>query len=272
MELKEQYSKKLLQKHINKIKMMIEEAIKENTISGSAFNKKGEPYINGAKAKEALIRSQSLIYELHEFVKEEFISYGVKPEEITPPLGQSKPERKLIGFFKAKDQDVCIIPQGISEENEECILATNVRSQLSSVNKNIDTLFERMIAEALNLHRRYPQMVLGELYMIPVFEYDDAAMKSNQVKFKKKQTDIEKFIDFFSLLNHYDGTEQNSYKYDRAALVVVNFSLNVPKIYFSTDELKGDGLVSESYQNELGELSPVSYVSDLLNIYDEVFG
>src|SRR5699024_12674694 len=96
-------------------------------------------------------------------------------------------------LFRSKQQDVCIVPDDIDDKlevidwgilrysgketpygayKEERILSVNLRSQLSSLAKNTDTLFERMIAEPLNLHLQYPRMVTGELYMIPVYEYE----------------------------------------------------------------------------------------------------
>ena len=47
----------------------------------------------------------------------------------------------------------------------EKILSINVRSQMSSVAKNFDTIFERTFAEAYNLHNRLNKMVLGEVFL-----------------------------------------------------------------------------------------------------------
>lgn len=69
---------------------------------------------------------------------------------------------------------------------------------MSSLAKNSDTLFERTFAESQNLHMRYPNIVLGEVYLIPVREYDDELVKSNRVGFKARQTNIEKYISFFN--------------------------------------------------------------------------
>jgi len=49
----------------------------------------------------------------------------------------------------------------------EKIISINVRSQFSSLAKNFDTLYERTIAEAQNLHVRCSKMCLGEVYMMP---------------------------------------------------------------------------------------------------------
>ena len=71
-------------------KNMIEEAI----LSG------------GAKGKESAIRSSGLINLIHDAVKNELIENGVHPNNIFPPFGVSKPEIKMAGFLKQKDQDV----------------------------------------------------------------------------------------------------------------------------------------------------------------------
>ena len=54
-----------------------------------------------------------------------------------------------------------------------------------------------MIAEAFNLYYQYSKLVLGELYMILVYEYDDNKMLNNSVGFKSKHSPIEKYINFF---------------------------------------------------------------------------
>jgi hypothetical protein len=113
-------------------------------------------------------------------------------------------EQRLAGFFKCKDQDICFFPNDYKKKREilnfdgilkgvkddfgyeftRHTLSVNVRSQLSSVAKNFDTLYERTFAEALNLHLRCEDMVLGEFYMIPVYEYDDQAAMNHEIKFK----------------------------------------------------------------------------------------
>lgn len=284
-------------KHLTIIKNLMSEAITNKRIFDIYSNEykyennSNVKFINGLEAKTSLIRSQKLIYELHEFAKEEFEYYGVDPSLIFPPLQKGKPEIKLTGKFKQKDQDVSIVPKTIIDEEgpitwglvgasgnrispygsykEERILALNVRSQMSSVDKNIDTLFERMLAEPLNLHLQYPRLVIGELYMIPVFEYKDSSMKDNIVEFKKKHVNIEKFITFFNELNDYQTTGDiiEPYKYNKAGLVVADFSRDIPKLYTNTAELKKDGLVSMDFPLELQKLSPVKLVYDLLREY-----
>lgn len=287
-----------LQNRVKNIQVLMNSAIKNayyiDPYTGLIIdsNTKGIKFNNGLVAKTSLIRSQKLIYELHEFVKDEFIYYGIDPKLIFPPKNKSTPEINISGRFKQKQQDVCIVPDEIDDKlelidwgilrysgkktqygayKEERILTVNLRSQLSSLAKNSDTLFERMIAEPLNLHLQYPKMVTGELFMIPVYEYNDSAMKINSIKFKDNVINLEKYISFFSELNGYNSLniEKEPFKYNHAGLLIVDFSKDIPKIYTTTDELKRDGLINEDYELELAEISPVKLPYKLLMEYKE---
>ncbi|NJL60135.1 MAG: hypothetical protein HC887_11365 [Desulfobacteraceae bacterium] len=186
-----------IQDALTEIKTALEEAITEG----------------GEEEKTALIRSQKLIKRIHESVKSEFIKAGVDSENIKPRLGLSEGELKLAGFFKKKDQDICIVPNDLYEKEEfsdsglllgekdrygkeytEHIISVNIRSQLSSLAKNFDTLYERTFAESLNLHMRCPKMCLGEVYMIPVCEYDTHAAQEKKIAFADRISSIEKYL------------------------------------------------------------------------------
>lgn len=274
--------------HLDVLKTMIEQSVLTGTFNGSNKNSKGVVYANGLEAKTALIKSQRPIFELHEFVKEEFIKLGVPELNVFPNVGKRKPEIKLTGFFKSKNQDVSIVPSSVPTQSqlinwgtlsnsnqistlgrkkEGLVLATNVRSQLSSLGKNSDTLFERMISEALNLHMIYPSMILGEIYLIPVFEYDDSLMTQNKIGFKSKKTNIEKYINFFNSINGYDLTNKEYYKYNRAALVIADFSKTPTKVYTKTQDLLNDNLISQNFNLKIEDLSPLEYTHDLLSDY-----
>lgn len=277
----------------NLIKNDIENAITNCMVNGSNLRKTTKkPFADGLEAKTSLIRSSTLINHLHEYVKHEFIRNGVKPSTIFPPLHHSKPELKITGMYKRKDQDVCVKPPNIeavktpinwgpmidsglycdygSKLTEE-IISVNVRSQLSSLAKNADTLFERTFAETLNLHDSYPRMVLGEVYMIPVFEYDDEPMVRNEVAFKKKQTDLEKYIRFFHYLSGRPNVDEEKHKYERCALVIIDFNKPNAKVYKNTSELIADGLVKDNFKLELADVSSEGFVESLLAIHKERF-
>jgi len=268
-----------LQEAVNSIKTLVETAI----VSG------------GTTAKNNLIRSQQPIKLLHEVVKSELIRHGVNKQHINPPLGESAGELKLAGFFKYKNQDICVAPNNVKktpkilysegilhgnkdifgQEFTEKTLSINVRSQLSSSAKNFDTLYERTFAEALNLHLRCPQMVLGELYMIAVNEYDSKCANNKQVMYKKSssiKTHIQKYLLSFNAVNGRSNVSSNHYKYERVCLLIIDFSQNIPKIYNANDELRSDGLLKNDSIASIEKLSFPDFISDLLQIYTDRFG
>lgn len=247
--------------------------------------------LGGAKGKESTIRSSALINLVHDAVKKEFIDAGINPDNIYPKFGETSPEIKLAGFLKQKDQDVCIVPSNIRKvsttinwgplafenktdpygfEFSTNTLVINVRSQMSSLDKNADTLFERTFAEAQNLHMRFPNIVLGEVYLIPVQEYDDNLVKHNEVGFKHKITKIEKYISFFNSINNRNIGGDN-YAYERCALLIVDFNQEQPYLFRNSSELKDVGLISDDFEIEYETMNFQNFARDILNIYESRF-
>lgn len=110
----------------------------------------------GVKGKESIIRSSALINLIHDAVKYELIQNGIAPSQIYPHFEETKPEMKIAGFLKQKDQDVCVVSKNVAQvkrriswgplANENVIdvygeeytrntLIINVRSQMSSIAK-----------------------------------------------------------------------------------------------------------------------------------------
>ncbi len=262
-----------IEEQLIKFKQMIENAI----LAG------------GAKGKTSVIRSSALINLIHDAVKYELIKQGVNKDKIFPPFRKKSPEIKLAGFLKQKNQDICVLPTNMRErpiiinwgplafenkidqygyEFSENSLVINVRSQMSSLAKNADTLFERTFAEAYNLHIRYNEIVLGEVYLIPTYEYDNDLAKKNIVGFKTHHTNIEKYISFFNSINNRK-LGQESYLYERCTLLIVDFNKKIPKLYKNSQELKKDGLISEQFPIEYATLAFDTFAKDILKVYSE---
>jgi len=268
-----------LQEALNEIKESIESAIKSG----------------GTTGKNNLIRSQKPIKLLHEVVKSELVRNKINTELIRPKLGQSHGELSLSGFFKTKDQDICVVPNHIEPIEEKLnfqgilfgkndkyglnytqnSLSINVRSQLSSSAKNFDTLYERTFAEALNLHLRCPEMVLGEFYMIAVNEYDSNSANKNKVEFRNLkgiEKHIEKYLLSFGAVNNRISTKEDHFKYERVCLLIVDFSKPIPKVYNSDTELIKDNLLPANTIATIKNLSFDNFIADLLKIYSTRFG
>lgn len=298
---------------INKIKTDIIKKVKQAGTNGLTINQAAIIFkaaldksikIAGARGKESLIRSQEPIKIFHEVIKQELVKNGVKPELIIPILGQSYGEIPLYGYFKDKAQDICVMPNtniaavpqkltsgllhGRIDPNghslTESIISINVRSQMSSIAKNVDTMFERIFAEPLNLHMRCSKLVMGEFYIIPTTGYDFEQVKLNKPKFcskivvkrgKKAKTTaevIEEYILAFQSVNKRNAKKQEHYKYEKVCLLIVDFTAKPIKIYQTNQQLKRDKLLPKGSIADLSELSFKTFVKDLLKVYATRFG
>jgi hypothetical protein len=265
-----------LQEAINNFKELIEGSIIEG----------------GNKGKTAMIRSSRPILNIHEAVKEQLVQSGVNPALIHPPVGQRSPELKLAGSLKQKDQDICVVPnnlkyaveimkvgllQGVEdaygEEFTKRTLTINVRSQISSIQKNFDTLYERTFSEAQNLHERCPEIVLGEVYMIAIPEYNDKEFGNNAIQFKNISSRlVEKYIKSFKAITERTDIAKNFFQYEATCLLFVDFSRDVPKIYHSTAELIADGLLPNDTKMQYEGLEWANFSKKLIGVYETRFG
>lgn len=283
------YESLSIQQAVKNIKTMI-----ENAIIHGGIDEKGKR-IDGCQAKNNIIRSQAPICQLHDAVKSSLIDLGVNPTYIKPPFLRHEGEIKVFGRLKAKDQDVCVFPNDVNQESQmlsfdgllhgemdplglrltERILSINVRSQLSSGSKNFDTLYERTFAEALNLHLRCDKMVLGEVYMIPVFEYDDNAAKNNQVIFKPNRyvrRHIEKYLASFGAINGRRNTNTDFWQYERVCLLIVDFNHEEPVIYNTDQALIEAGLMTPNKGLSIENMNFPTLAQTLLDLYSQRFG
>ena len=266
----------ILTEGIENIKQMMEDAINED----------------GAKGKNSLITSQRHINTLHEVVKHSLAANSVNPDLIKPPLDESSGEITLAGFLKFKKQDVCVFPNSLAQTEEpidfnglfntgtrepfgelftEHILTINLRSQLSSLKNNIDTMFE-----PLNLHRRLPKMVLGEVYLLSLRELNSAEVADKNVVYKPFTASnaryLERYVNGFSALNMRNSQRDDDFKYERVALIIADFSQNPVKIYNTTEELLNDNLLPVGSTASMDNLSYTGFEQKLLQVYERRFG
>lgn len=263
-----------IQEAVDSFKKLIEDSILEG----------------GEKAKQAMIRSSRPILNIHEAVKAELVRLNIPQDFIFPPLNARTPELKLAGSRKQKNQDICVVPdmdktQEILEDGllhdvidefgeryTERTISINVRSQISSIQKNFDTLYERTTSEATNLHDRCPKMCLGEVYMIAVPEYDDKSIRQNKIVFKRPNPALVlKYIKSFQAINNRKGFEKNFYKYEKVCLLIVDFSKTPATIYNTNEELIKEGLLPQESGVDISELSWNSFMQELLQAYAERF-
>jgi hypothetical protein len=244
---------------------------------------------SGRDGIHSLIRSQKLINIIHNYIKEQLVSYGVNPNKIHPKINETKPELTMAGFLKKKSQDICVIPSDFKEEEiTEGVLigekdeigkgvlrkslSINIRSQLSSIAKNFDTLYERTFAEALNLHLRIPELVMGEVYLVPLVAYDPDKADKKQIAWKEKLPIT--YIPAFRELNGRNSSEIDDYKYERVCLLIVDFRQEKPVIIESSEQLYDLGWIKkeEIKHFSLEGLGMKDFVKDLLSSYEKRHG
>jgi hypothetical protein len=258
-----------------------------HAITSATYN--GTRYDNGQKAKEALIRSQNLIRLIHEATKVSVKSIldNNDPGKWTvfPSVGQSAPELKIYGKLKGKDQDLVylserqvpeVITDGPNQGEIDSVgisasassIVVGIRSQMSSVDKNFDTLMERAFAETLNLRLRMPTIVMGEVYVLPLNELDDQAMLQNKVAFRQRPVNVDKFVKtFHSFSGRSDLNIQNQYKYDSTALVFLDLKTNPPKVIFNEHDLANEGYSDKTCELFRG-LKPERFEERLYEKYE----
>jgi hypothetical protein len=96
-------------------------------------------------------------------------------------------------------------------------------------------------------------------------------MKQNQIAFKDKYTNVEKFISIFNGISSRSDPDNvlESYKYEQSTLILVDFSQNPVKIYESLDELKKDGIVSPSFNENYEKLTPKNFSKGIISKFKE---
>jgi len=274
----------LLQQSLNEFQSELFKAITSKTYNG-AF------YANGQKAKEAAIRSQTLIFKLHESVKKSFSAtlkrVSNKTWQVFPPIDTTNPELKIYGKLKGKDQDLVFLNQPLKNtiiedgpnagstdtvgaEATSSSIVISIRSQMSSVAKNFDTLMERAFAETINLRMRTPKLVMAEVYLIPIQELDDNAMERQEIQFKPRPIDVSKFIKIFDSMSHRKDIQmEEQFKYDASALIIIDLKQKPVKIITNGKMLKEYG-VEEKIADIYDSICAENFDSRLIAAYEKI--
>ncbi len=110
---------------------------------------------------------------------------------------------------------------------------------------------------------------MGEVYLLPIVEYDNVAMEDNRVVFKDAFVPVERFIKTFLGITgrNNNNLESSFYKYDRSCLVLADFRSDTPQVFTSLQELKEKGVVSEHFNANFDKLSPQGFCQDIVDEY-----
>lgn len=110
---------------------------------------------------EHAVRSQFFIKRFHSYIAEELRN------SLTPRAKKAGikvvEEAKIFGSYKSKDVDVAVI-----HPTNGPLLMVGVRSQMSSVGKNVLTYYQDIVGEAISLQERFPMATTGYAYIHPL--------------------------------------------------------------------------------------------------------
>ncbi len=224
-----------------------------------------DSYTEGAsKNSTNAIRTGTIINNIHDYAQDYLVSVGVQDSYIVR-------DRKCEGFFKPKEQDI-LVTKSIHRICKNPEISINVRSQMSSIQKNFDTLFERLVAESVNLHEKYEDLPCGYLYLIPTVGLDSNALKQGKI-ITKERFNLEKYINCFLKLAARKSSTDDKYKYEAMGLIIVDvkedgsFSIVDDLEYiFSIGRVSWDFFLE--YRDNFNDLNPFNTMNTLLNVYD----
>ena len=162
------------------------------------------------------VRSQSFIKILHDYLKislESNLSDKAKKDKIEVKL-----EQTILGSHKSKDVDVSLM-----HPVNGPLMLIGIRSQMSSIGKNVLNYYEGIIGECISLQERFPLCVYGYVYLMP--------LESIKEERTEEKIDHERFARMYDQIT---GREIN-YKnvrgvYDQFSYMVVDFNKNPPKL------------------------------------------
>lgn len=161
----------------------------------------------------AAVRSQRFIKVLHSYIAEELntrLHVSAVRDGVTV-----KEEAKIFGSHKPKDVDVAVV-----HPLNGPLMLIGVRSQMSSVGKNVLTYYQDIVGECISLQDRFPLAVFGYAYLHPLEPADNALL------------DHKRFALMYESISGRDGRNYRDIKgvYDQFAYLVVDFAPTPPVV------------------------------------------
>ena len=163
-----------------------------------------------AAGRVQAVRSQAFIKLLHGHVATQ-LTAKLHPDAVRRGV-YVKEEAKILGSHKAKDVDVAVI-----DPTSGPLLVVGVRSQMSSVGKNVLTYYQDIVGEAVSLQERYPMAVYGYAYLHPLVAHEGDG--------KATTTDYARYAKLYASITGRDDVMYKQLRgiYDEFAYVLVDF-------------------------------------------------
>lgn len=159
------------------------------------------------------VRSQRFIKCMHREIETELnarLSAKARRQGVRAQL-----EAPIHGSFKDKNVDVAVI-----HPVNGPLVSIGVRSQMTSVGKNILTYTQDIIGEAVSLQDRFPMAVFGYIYLLPLYPSDTGSL------------DYSRYARLFANITGRGNTsyKQERGRYDHFAFALVDFDQDPPAL------------------------------------------
>ena len=162
-------------------------------------------------APVASVRSQAFINVLHNYCIAELNKVGISNEKFSIIK-----EAKIYGSHKSKDVDVAVI-----ENINGPQIIIGIRSQMSSISKNLLTYYEEIIGDCISLHDRFPMAVLCYVYLLPKHPIKAGLMETVNLDRAERL--------FERISGRYDWRDTKD-KYEHFAFLKVDFDTDPPTL------------------------------------------
>lgn len=164
------------------------------------------------------VRNQSFIKILHAYLRDDLMA-RLTPEAIKRGI-EVIPEARVLGSHKPKDVDLAVV-----DPHNGPLMMIGVRSQMSSVGKNVLNYYEGIVGECISLQDRFPMSTYGYVYLMPLKPIKEG-----------RETESVSHARFAKMYAAITGrSESRDYKsirglYDHFAYMVVDFDADPPVV------------------------------------------
>jgi hypothetical protein len=191
------------------------------------------------------VRGQSFIKHLHRLVQDELTR---RLTRFAVQRGiQVRLESTILGSTKPKNVDIAVM----DPDNGPLILI-GVRSQMSSVGKNVLTYYEGIVGECISLQDRFPMSAHGYIYLHPL-----TSILSGK---ERESIDHRRYARMYAAVTGRSGPGYKSLRgiFDQFAYMVVNFEEDPPELR--------DDLVRAAVPNL--DMSVTSFVDRMIRTFN----
>lgn len=165
------------------------------------------------------VRGQHFIKTLHGYIADQ-LEARLHPDAVKMGIKVIE-EAKILGSHKSKDVDVAVV-----HPKSGPLVLVGVRSQMSSVGKNVLTYYQDIVGEAVSLQERYPMTIHSYAYLHPYsFIEERAATKTKPARQEVVTPDHTRYAKMYRAIA---GRDDKLYRtvsgiYDEFAYLVVDF-------------------------------------------------